>query len=208
MWELSREVRLFGGKHGVPASVVAQVQRERLLEAMVVVAAQQGYQEASVERILAHAHVSRRTFYDLFDDREGCFLAAYDEVITHVIGLMLQAFSAGDSVEARMHGAMQALCEFCAEEPDAARACIVEVLAAGPRARERRAQAMERLAELVEGALRDTIGDERLQPLAARALVGGVHELVYQRVDRGEVSTLPALANEILASQIVPLASV
>jgi AcrR family transcriptional regulator len=207
MWELSRQVRLYGGKHGVPASVVSQVQRERLLEAMVNVAAESGYQEASVERILARARVSRRTFYDLFEDREDCFLAAYDEVITHVVALMVQAFAEGDSVEDRMRGALQAFCNFCAEEPAAARASIVEVLAAGPRARARRAEAMERLAKLVEGALPATLADERLAPLAARAMVGGVHELVYQRVDRGEVSMLPALAEEILAIQMVSLES-
>lgn len=207
MWELSRQVRLFGGKHGVPAPVVSQVQRERLLEAMIVVAAESGYQEASVERILARARVSRRTFYDLFEDREACFLAAYDEVIAHVVALMVQAFNEGDTVDERMRGALQAFCDFCAEEPAAARACIVEVLAAGPRARARRSQAMERLARLVETGLRETLVDDRLRPLAARALVGGVHELVYQRVDRGEASMLPALAAEILSAQLVPLAS-
>jgi AcrR family transcriptional regulator len=207
MWELSRQVRLYGGKHGVPAAVVSQVQRERLLEAMVIVAAESGYQEASVERILAQARVSRRTFYDLFEDREDCFLAAYDEVLAYVVSLMVQAFDEGDSVEDQMRGALQAFCDFCADEPQAARACIVEVLAAGPRARARRAEAMERLARLVEGVLPETFGDQRLGPLAARALVGGVHELVYQRVDRGEVSMLPALAAEILSAQMVPLES-
>lgn len=207
MWELSRQVRLFGGKHGVPAAVVSQVQRERLLEAMVTVCAESGYGEASVERILARAHVSRRTFYDLFEDREDCFLAAYDEVLAYVVSLMVQAFNDADSVEDRMRGALQAFCDFCAAEPAAARACIVEVLAAGPRARARRAEAMERLSQLLETALRETMPDDRLRPLAARALVGGVHELVYQRVDRGEVSMLPALAAEILAAQLVPLTS-
>jgi AcrR family transcriptional regulator len=207
MWELSRQVRLYGGKHGVPASVVSQVQRERLLEAMVNVAAEAGYQEASVERILAQARVSRRTFYDLFEDREDCFLAAYDEVIAHVVALMVQAFDQGDEVEDKMRGALQAFCDFCAAEPEAARACIVEVLAAGPRARARRAEAMERLSKLVEQALPDTLADQRLGPLAARALVGGVHELVYQRVDQGQVSMLPALAAEILSAQMVPLES-
>jgi AcrR family transcriptional regulator len=207
MWELSRQVRLYGGKHGVPSAVVSQVQRERLLEAMVIVAAESGYQEASVERILAQARVSRRTFYDLFEDREDCFLAAYDEVLACVVSLMVQAFDEGDSVEDQMRGALQAFCDFCADEPEAARACIVEVLAAGPRARGRRAEALDRLARLVEGILPETFGDQRLGPLAARALVGGVHELVYQRVDRGEVSMLPALAAEILSAQMVPLES-
>ena len=67
-----------------------------------MVCAEIGYHEASVERVLAHAGVSRRTFYDLFEDRESCFIAAYDEIMTHVITLIVGAFAEGDSVEPRM----------------------------------------------------------------------------------------------------------
>ena len=83
----------YGGKHGVPAAVVSQVQRERLLEAMVVVAAESrlpGGQRRAHAR--AGASVSRRTFYDLFEDREDCFIAAYDEIMAHVVALMVEAF--------------------------------------------------------------------------------------------------------------------
>jgi AcrR family transcriptional regulator len=207
MWELSRQVRVYGGRHGVPAAVVSRVQRERLLEAMVVVCAEVGYHEASVERVIAQAGVSRRTFYDLFEDRESCFIAAYDEIMTHVITLIVEAFAKPDSLEPRMKRALDAFFEFCIEEPEAARICVVEVLAAGSRARARRDQAIARLTELVEESLRDEL-DEELSPLAARALIGGVHELIYLRIDRGEMAMLPALAREIVDAQMVPLGRV
>jgi AcrR family transcriptional regulator len=208
MWELSRQVRLFGGRHGVPAAVVSRVQRERLLEAMVSVAADGGYQEASVERVVAQAGVSRRTFYDLFEDREDCFIAAYDEIMARVLTLVVEAFSQSDSVEQRMLQALEAFFRFCVEEPEAARACIVEVMAAGPRARARREQAMERITILVENLLREAVGDDNVGPHAARALIGGVHELVYLRVDQGNLAMLPPLAQEIIDAQMVPLVRV
>lgn len=207
MWELSRQVRLYGGRHGMPATVVSRVQRERLLEAMVAVSAEFGYQEASVERVLAQAGVSRRTFYDLFEDREDCFIAAYDEIMTHVLTLIVEALSQRGADEPRMKRALDAFFQFCIDEPDAARVCVVEVLAAGPRARARRDQALARLTELVEDTLRNNVGG-KLNPLAARALIGGLHELIYLRVDRGETAMLPALAEEIVAAQIVPLGHV
>jgi AcrR family transcriptional regulator len=200
-------VRLYGGRHGVPASVVSRVQRERLLEAMVVVCADGGYGEASVERVLAHAGVSRRTFYDLFEDREDCFIAAYDEIMTHVITLLVESFSKKVTGQPRLKRALDAFFAFCVDEPEAARVCVVEVLAAGQRARERRDQAVQRLTKLVEEILRDEL-DEKISPLAARALIGGVHELIYLRIDRGETAMLPALAEEIAAAQIVPLGRV
>lgn len=191
----------------MPAAVVSRVQRERLLEAMVAVSAEAGYQEASVERVLAQAKVSRRTFYDLFEDREDCFIAAYDEIMTHVITLVVEAFERANPDEPRMKQALDAFFAFCIAEPEAARVCIVEVLAAGPRARERRDQALARLTAFVEEAMRDAVG-HKLSPLAARALIGGLHELIYLRVDRGETAMLPALAEEIVAAQLVPLGHV
>ncbi len=191
----------------MPAAVVSRVQRERLLEAMVAVSAEAGYQEASVERVLAQAGVSRRTFYDLFDDREDCFIAAYDEIMAHVLTLIVEVLARPGSTEPYLKRALDAFFQFCIDEPAAARVCVVEVLAAGPRARERRDQALERLTELVEDVLRDNVGG-KLSPLAARALIGGLHELIYLRVDRGETAMLPALAEEIVAAQIVPLGHV
>jgi AcrR family transcriptional regulator len=205
VWELSRQVRLFGGRHGVPAAVVSRVQRERLLEAMVAVAAETGYLDASVERVLAQAGVSRRTFYDLFEDREACFIAAYDEIMAHVITIVVEAFRDDGSVEQRLFRALDAFFAFCIDEPDAARVCVVEVLAAGPRARARRDQAMDRLTTLVAELLRETASYRDVGPLAARALIGGLHELIYLRVDRGEMAMLPALAEEIIAARMVPL---
>jgi AcrR family transcriptional regulator len=211
MWELAHSVKLLGGqggKHGLPRSVVEQVQRERLLEAMVGVAGELGYEHTSVERLIDYAGVSRRTFYDLFADREECFLAAYDEVIAHVLPRVVDACGEGFSPTHRLRNALETFLCFCAEEPHAARLCVVEVLAAGPRARARRASTMERLADLVEEPLRDLHGDRGLGSLAARAFIGGVHELIYEPVDRGEVSELPALADRMLRSQVPSLAPV
>ena len=207
MWELSRNVSLLGGqggKHGLPRAVVLQVQRERLLEATVEVVADMGYLRTSVERVISYAGVSRRTFAD----REECFLAAYDEVMTHVLSLVGEARGEGSSAAERVRNALEALLRFCADEPRAARLGIVEVLAAGPTARARRAATMERLAGLIEEPLRDLHGDQGLGSLAARAFIGGVHELIYEPVARGEVSELPGLAERMLSTHIAPPAPV
>lgn len=207
MWERSR-VRLVGGPHGMPPELVGRIQRERLFGAMAEVVAERGYQGATVRALLGRAGISRKTYYELFADKEECFLAAYDEAVEHVLGLIVEAYAEGSSPEDRVRRALEAFLGFCAEEPAVARMCIVEVLAAGPRARERRAATMARLAELVEGALRELRGDDRLGTLAARALIGGVHELIYAPVDAGEVEDLPALAERIVSSQLAPLVPV
>jgi AcrR family transcriptional regulator len=204
MWDQAN-IKLTGGPHGIPRPVVTKIQRDRLMRAMARTVAEYGYQDTTVRRLLGRAGLSRRTYYELFEDKEDCFLAAYDEVVDHVLGLVIEAYEEGGSPEEQIERGLRAFLQFCAEEPDVARMCIVEVLAAGPAARSRRAETMERLAGLMEEALQDLRGDRKLSKLAARGLIGGVHELIYSPIDRGEVEHLPELAEQIVATQVSPL---
>ncbi len=52
-------------------------QRARLLEAMVRAVAEHGYDAATVTDAVRLARVSRGTFYELFESKEACLLAAY-----------------------------------------------------------------------------------------------------------------------------------
>lgn len=204
MWDQAN-IKLSGGPHGIPRPVVSKIQRDRLMRAMARTVAEYGYQETTVRRLLGRAGLSRRTYYELFEDKEHCYLAAYDEVVDHVLGLVVEAYEEGGSPEQRIERGLRAFLEFCAEEPDIARMCIVEVLAAGPAARARRAETMERLSDLMSEALEELRGDRKLSKLAARGLIGGVHELIYGPIDRGETQDLPELAEQIVATQVAPL---
>src|SRR3954470_4080781 len=54
-----------------------RVQRAKLLDAMVRVVAEKGYEAATVADAVRRARVSRGTFYELFDSKEACLAAAY-----------------------------------------------------------------------------------------------------------------------------------
>jgi AcrR family transcriptional regulator len=198
-------VKLGPGAHGLPREDVDRIQRQRLFDAMAEVVAEVGYEEATVERVLAQAGVSRRTYYELFSDREDCFVAAYDAAMREAYKLVVDAYLDCATPARRIEAGLWAFLGFCAERPAVARMCVVEVFAAGTRARERRADFMERFAALMEHALGEMRGDRQLDRLAAQALVGGVHEVIYGPIDRGDVAGLPELAGEIVSSQIAPL---
>jgi AcrR family transcriptional regulator len=175
---------------------------------MAEVVASVGYEETSVERVLVQAGVSRKTFYELFADREDCFLAAYDDAMGDVLRLVTEAYLECETPERRIEAALDAFLRFCAENPALARMCVVEVFAAGSKARARRAEVMDRLAGLMEHALGQLRGDERLDRLAAQALIGGVHEVIYVPIDKGHVDELAGMAHAIVTSQIAPLVEV
>src|SRR3954452_15623928 len=79
-----RKWRLPRGRHGLPREMVVRSQRERLLAAVVRVAADKGYEATSVADILEEAGVGRESFYELFADKRDCILAAHTVFVDHL----------------------------------------------------------------------------------------------------------------------------
>lgn len=198
MWDQAA-TKLQAGPHGLDPALVAQVQRERLLEAMTEVVAELGYQEVTVAKVLARARISKITFYDLFDNKEQCFLAAYEEALAQAFERIERACDAEAAAppEQRLEAASDALLDFLAEEPHVARLCVVEILAAGPAGRERRAVTMDRFALMMERLLSEIRPDEALTPIAVRALIGGAEEVIFGAVERGQTTELPQMAPDV-----------
>jgi AcrR family transcriptional regulator len=172
---------------------------------MAEVIAEEGYPETTVHKVLQRARISRRTYYELFKDKEDCFLVAYDEAIEHLVKLIHGACEAAEGDPARrIEAGLQAGLEFCEREPKIASMCVVEVMAAGPRARERRTQTMEQITRLVADALSERCDSRSEAVLLARVLIGGVHEMVYDALSRGRVRGLTDLAEEVVSAHVKP----
>jgi AcrR family transcriptional regulator len=198
--DLGRPHRLPRGRHGLLRSFVAADQRERILAAVAQAAAELGYAEMSVEAIIARAGVSRRTFYEHFRNKEDAFLAAYDAVVRQQARHIRRAYLEEQTVRERLRAGIRAYLEFTASEPELARTCIVEVLAAGPRAIARRNEAMRMFAEIIEDNIHELIPGCRRAALAAETIVGGVHEVVFSRILANRIDELPDLADDLMAA--------
>jgi AcrR family transcriptional regulator len=195
-------IKLTGGPHGIPRAVVHEVQRGRLLDALAEVIAEEGYLDTTVHKILKRAGISRRTFYEIFTDKEDCFLAAYQEAADHVVVLVQRACRLGGTPEMRIENGLRAMLEFAEREPHVARMCVVEAMAAGDKARQRRAKTMDRLTGLIADVLAERCENQDEALLRARVLTGGIHEMVYDSLCRGEVDGISELAEDVVASQL------
>jgi AcrR family transcriptional regulator/DNA-binding MarR family transcriptional regulator len=193
-----------GGKGVLPRSRVSEIQRARMLHAMAEVAAQEGAQNASVARVVARSGVSRRTFYDLFEDREDCFLAAFEDALGRVSARALPAYGGAGVWQGRVRAALLAILVFFQEEPDLGRLLVVESLTAGPRAVGRRAQ----LVGVLVDAVREGEGEAKRghgQPaLSAEGVVGAVLSVVHARLQRGETDALTSLVNPLMGMIVLP----
>jgi AcrR family transcriptional regulator len=186
------------GRHRLPREAVAASQRGRILQAMAEAVGERGYANVRVADVIAAAGVSRKTFYELFDDREDCFLAAFDFWQARLLRMTSAGFEA--SAEApwteRIRVGLTAFLAGMAEQPAAARLCIVEVLAAGPEAVARRDAAIQEFARFLD--LGRAEGAPELPETTALSVAGGISELLYSEINRGATTELPGLLPELV----------
>jgi AcrR family transcriptional regulator len=194
-----------GSEDGLPREHVSEIQRLRILGAMGEVAAEHGAGSVTVAHVVARAGVSRRTFYDLFEDREACFLEAFKEALAQASIGVLQAYRAPGSWRERTRGALWALLVFCDAHPAAARLCVVEALAAGPRALEYRGEVLAGLIAAVdEGRSEVSKGSRQPAPLAADGVVGAVFSVIHARLLQPERAPLTELLGEFMGIIVSP----
>jgi AcrR family transcriptional regulator len=192
------------GRHGLPRGFVVSNQRERILDAVADVTSLAGYGEMSVEDIVVTAGVSRRTFYDNFKDKQDAFLAAYDAVTEQLIASVQRAYAQSSTFAGGVRDCLAVFLEFVASEPRFADMCIVEALAAGPEAVERRNTVMGAFAAMIRTGADAIEGHPRPPQLTAETIVGGIYEVVYSRVLGGQTAELPALLGDLAYSMMLP----
>lgn len=111
---------------------MAESQRERLLAGLAQAVADNGYKATTITEIVGAASVSTRAFYEHFESKEECFLAAADAVLGHLDELARGAVAPYAAWPDRVVAALQALLDFFAAEPELARLCLVEPVTATP----------------------------------------------------------------------------
>jgi AcrR family transcriptional regulator len=161
---------------------VSDIQRARILSAMVEVAAEGGYLGAAVAPVVARAGVSRRTFYELFEGREDCFLAAFEWGVSQARGVMVEAYGTQRSWRDRVRHALAALLGFLDAEPELARVCVIEALGAGRLVLARRGQMLDELTAALDADAPQARGTVGKPLLTAEGIVGGAFSVLHGRL--------------------------
>ncbi|HEV2790440.1 MAG TPA: TetR/AcrR family transcriptional regulator [Solirubrobacterales bacterium] len=177
---------------------MTESQRNRIHQAMIEVVSERGYAETRVVDVIGVAGVSRKTFYELFDSKEDCFLAAYDVLLGNLLDEASNAFESkpGAPWADRIAAALEALLVHMAAHPDEARFAIVEVLAAGPRALARRDAALRQFTGFLESGRSET--SVELPGITSLALAGGINELLYSEILHGAAARLPSRLPDLM----------
>ncbi|WP_372789716.1 TetR/AcrR family transcriptional regulator [Paraconexibacter sp.] len=163
----------------------------RLLDAIVELVAEHGYAKVRVGAVARHAGVSLSTFYEHFEGKEACFLAAYDTVCEGLVAGMVDSTRGATSLEDGIRKAAAGYLGWFADRPTAARTFMVEVRGAGPAALRRRSEAIERFVDVASESLR-RVGRADLPPPRDRmlAIFGSVEAIAADRVLAGRAHEL------------------
>ncbi len=164
------------------AQRMIEIQRARMLAAMVEVCAEHDPAHVTVADVVDRAGVSRRTFYEVFADCEDCLLAALDEGLRRACERVLPAYQGDARWLERIRSALVALLEFLDGEPVLGRLLIVGSLGAGSRALERRRHVLTQIIAAVDEGRGESKKAKQPPPLTGEGVVGGVLSILHARL--------------------------
>jgi AcrR family transcriptional regulator len=171
-----------------------EAKRRRAVLAMAGAVDSLGYANTTVHDVLCRAGMSRRTFYELFENREDCFLATYDEARAEALERIRSDCNPQETWIEFVRATLAAILEYLASQPELARVLLVEPVAVGPPGLERHEHTMaalaDRLARSRTGSRRKPSASLRLR---CEATVGGVHRVLHARIAGGRARELPQL---------------
>ena len=190
-------------KGSIPGPLAAQ-QRERILDAAERLVGERGCSGTSIEAIVKAAHVSSVTFYEHFEDKEACFVAAFDRAVVETGAILREAAAGEGEWPDRVRAALAALVATVEAEPARARLCLLEAQIGGPALRDRSEATLDaaagqlRRGRLLESAPRD------LPETVEEAAAGGIAWLLRQRVEVGAAGGIDAMLPELTEIALSP----
>jgi AcrR family transcriptional regulator len=177
-------------------------QRSRLLRAMLDQVAERGYPATTVGDVVAAARCSRNAFYELFEDKEACYIAAADEAGAEMLDALVSGAQEQDTWLDALRSGTHRYLRWWVDNPRYAAAYLIELPTAGRRALEQRDRAYADFAAMFAGLAARARAEQPLlpplPPLAPRLLVMSITELIAQEVREGRVDSLMELEDDLV----------
>ncbi len=201
--ELPRD-RLSRVSSGSGRERLYEIQHARILAAMVDVVGERGVGNVTVAHVVARSGVSRRTFYELFEDREDCLLMACVDALERIAAVVIPAYEASTRWREKLRAGLAALLEFLEFDRGRGRLVIVGTPGAGPRVLERRRRVLAQIIAIVDEGRAEAKRGEGPPPLTAEGIVGGVLSLIHARMVEDTGIPLIELLGPLMSMIVLP----
>jgi AcrR family transcriptional regulator len=153
-----------------------------MLMAAASTARERGAAAVSVADVVARAGVSRRTFYEIFADRDECLRAVFDEALARAAAAVVPAWQCGGRWREAVKAALHAFLAFLDEEPTLGAFLVIDSLGAGDWALARRAAVVDVLVDAVDGGRALARSRTGASHVIAEGVVGGALSIVHGRL--------------------------
>lgn len=168
-----------------------------------------GYGSTTIADIVVRARIARRTFYEHFDGKLECALAAFDHVVDQLLDAIVARFDPALEQSERAELVIRGFLEFLTENPNLAWMYFAEISTLGPEGVAARLEVHRRIAGTVIG-LRDEVsrtrpGTSELGYLHALAIVGALHEIFEQVLHEHGPQGLVGVADEVMPLAVAML---
>ena len=186
----------------------SSIVRARICQAMAQVVAERGYAAVTVSDVVRAARVSRRTFYEQFDDKEDCFVETYRTGCENGIAEIDAALRTLDEPDwrTRLWVSLETYLSILAAEPHFAKVLLIDVLGAGDRALEMRERILGIYVEHYRGLRERARAEDPDLPDVPdqflRGLVGGIAELVQQALLESEPGEVPERLRALVSTLV------
>lgn len=189
---------------GLPREQIMGIQRKRLLAAALAAVEEHGYAAVMVSHITARAGVSRRTFYEIFGNRDACLTALIEDVLGMVEAEVANADLGKLAWRERVSGGLHAILSLFEREPALARLCVVHTLRGGAQLQGRREQVIARLTAVIDEGRHEGSHADDQAALTAEGLVGAALGILYARLARETPRSLTELQGELMSMIVLP----
>ena len=170
---------------------------------MVRVTAAKGYVSTSVADVLEASGVGRATFYELFEDKEQCFLAAHQVLVDDLLANAFEASRRHQPWPTRVREGLAATLDWLAADPGIARVTLIELASVGPAARGRFSESMERFTALLDEG-RELSDSARALPNISSIAAAAAFARIYEDVILGRAAELPQLLPLVTYEVLLP----
>ena len=173
--------------------------RHRLLDAMARSVASNGFANTTVTDVVTLARVSRRTFYEHFETREACLVALFDAASAQALKVLVGSINPTRDWRDQLHDALHAYLSVLSMQPTLLKTLFVAVFALGDEGLAARRRSNEQLVNFIQSTVTSgSAGQPAPERSIITAIVGGIHELILQSIERGEESQLTKLVPTVV----------
>jgi AcrR family transcriptional regulator/DNA-binding MarR family transcriptional regulator len=186
------------------AQGIREFQRTRIIDATIEALLERGHADLTVSAIITRARLSRKTFYDAFENRDACFTAVVEQIYTRAASSIIAAYTAEKHWLSATRSALGALLHMIDEEPGLARVWFLHAPAGPKESVDHRMHVATTLAQTLERNATSQIRQGHSGHLTAEMVVGGATHVISSRLASDSNEPVIQLLGELMYMIALP----